>query len=150
HSMPTRRARLPKPDRPRALELLADCGLEGCAEAGRRVLAAVGIKKPAHDWGRLPTREPWAVQFFGPTFGGLESAFRFLEGRLPPPIRKAWKDGYVFRYAERTIHQAIVQKLARTISGLHAIEALLAQGLFQEQGIVQRVLDEIVEDTIFL
>ena len=92
----------------------------------------------------------WALQFFEPTFEVLERAFRLLEARVPAPIRKDWKDGYVFRYAERTIHQAIVQKLARRISGLHAIYVLLAQGLFQEQGMVQRALDEIDEDIIFL
>ncbi len=43
-----------------------------------------------------------------------------------------------------------MQKLARTISGLHAINVLLAQGLFQEQGMVQRALDEIDEDIAFL
>ena len=73
-----------------------------------------------------------------------------FEGRVPPPTRKVWRDSFVFRYEERTIHQAIVQKLARTISGLHAIEILLARGLFQEQGIVQRTLDEIGEDILFL
>src|SRR5205823_1249655 len=70
--------------------------------------------------------------------------------RVPAPIRKAWHGGFVFRYAEQTIHQAIVQKLARTISGLHAVETLLRQGLFQEQGIVQRALDELDEDVVFL
>ena len=34
--MPTRRARYPKPDRRRALELLASCGVEGCSEAVMR------------------------------------------------------------------------------------------------------------------
>jgi hypothetical protein len=95
-------------------------------------------------------REPRAVRFFEPTLEVLERAFRLLEARVPAPIRKDWKDGYVFRYAERTIHQAIVQKLARTISGLHAIDALLGQGLFQEQAMVQRTLDEIGEDIAFL
>jgi hypothetical protein len=92
----------------------------------------------------------WAMQFFAPTLKVLEGTFRLLEARIPPPIRKSWKDGFVFRYAERTIHQAIVQKLARTISGLHAIDVLLAQGLFQEQGMIQRALDEIDEDIAFL
>ena len=77
---------------------------------------------------------------FHPTLQLLNFAFRRLEAKVPRPIRKSWKDGFVFRYAERTIHQAIVQKLARTISGLHAIEALLSLGLFQEQGMVQRAL----------
>jgi hypothetical protein len=92
----------------------------------------------------------WAMQFFAPTLEVLERTFRLLEARVPPPIRKPWKDGFVFRYAERTIHQAIVQKLARTISGLHAIDVLLAQGLFQEQGMIQRAVDEINEDIVYL
>jgi hypothetical protein len=95
-------------------------------------------------------RQAWATDHFAPTLEMLERAFRLLEARVPPPQRKAWKDGFVFRYAERTIHQAIVQKSARTISGLHAVQVLLAQGLFQEQGIVQRALDEIGEDITFL
>lgn len=91
-----------------------------------------------------------ATQLFAPTLEVMERAFRLLEARVPPPIRMDWKDGFVFRYSERTVHQAIVQKLARTISGLHAVIAFLGQGLFQEQGIVQRALDEIEEDVCFL
>jgi hypothetical protein len=87
---------------------------------------------------------------FRATLEELEKAFRKLEVRVPPPIQMSWMDGFVFRYSERTIHQAIVQKLARTISGLHAVNTLLAQGLFQEQGMVQRALDEIGEDIQFL
>jgi hypothetical protein len=92
----------------------------------------------------------WATQFFAPTLEVLEKAFRLLESRVPPPVREPWKDSFVFRYAERTIHQAIVQKLARTISGLHAVETLLSRGLFQEQGMIQRGLDELGEDIEFL
>ena len=91
-----------------------------------------------------------AAQFFAPTLEILERAFRVLEARVDPPIRKAWKNGFVFRYEDCTIHQAIVQKLARTVSGLHAVETLLDRGLFQEQGVIQRTLDEIGEDITFL
>ncbi len=91
-----------------------------------------------------------SVQHFVPILQVLERAFRLLERRVPPPKRQAWEDGFVFRYAERTVHQAIVQKLARTISGLYAIEALLEKGLFQEQGVTQRTVDELQEDVIFL
>jgi hypothetical protein len=87
---------------------------------------------------------------FAPTLKVLEKAFRRLEAKVPPAIRVEWKDSFVFRYAERTIHQAIVQKLARIISGLHAIEVLLIRGLYQEQGMIQRALDEIDEDIAFL
>jgi hypothetical protein len=88
--------------------------------------------------------------FFAPTLQALEGAFRQLETKVPPPISKPWRDGFVFRYAEQTIHQAIVQKLARTMSGLHAVETLLERGLFQEQGMMQRALDELGEDVWFL
>jgi hypothetical protein len=91
-----------------------------------------------------------STQFFEPTLRILENAFRTLEARVAPPARVQWKDGFVFRYAERTIQQAIVQKLARIISGLHAIRALLGLGLFQEQGVIQRAVDEIEEDVVFL
>ena len=87
---------------------------------------------------------------FAQTLVLLEQAFRHLEVKVPPPVRKAWKDSFVFRYAEQTIQQAIVQKLARMISGVHAVETLLDRGLFQEQGMVQRFVDEIQEDVWFL
>jgi hypothetical protein len=50
----------------------------------------------------------------------------------------------------QSVRKAIVQKLARMITGLHALETLLGEGLFQEQGIIQRALDEIDEDLMFL
>ncbi|MBR1232480.1 hypothetical protein [Bradyrhizobium sp. AUGA SZCCT0182] len=85
--------------------------------------------------------------FFGPILQALENAFRQIETKVPQPVRG--RDGR-FRYAEQSIRQAIVQKLARLISGLHSVEALLERGLFQEQGIMQRGLDEIEEDIWFL
>jgi hypothetical protein len=88
--------------------------------------------------------------FFASTLQALEDAFRQLETKVPPPVRKSWRNGFVFRYAEQAIHQALVQKLARMISGLHAIQVLLEHGLFQEQGMVQRASDEIGEDISFL
>lgn len=89
-------------------------------------------------------------QLFEPTLKRLEMAFRRLETQVPSPTRKPWKDSFVFRHAEQTIRQAIIQKLARTISGLHAVDTLLLRGLFQEQGMVQRALDELEEDVLFL
>jgi hypothetical protein len=80
----------------------------------------------------------------------MEGAFRRLERQVPPPSEQPWKDGFVPRYQERTIEQALLQKLARQISGLHAIDALLLRGLGQEQCVIQRTLDEIGEDIVFL
>lgn len=90
------------------------------------------------------------TQHFAPALAELERTFRVLERRVPAPIRVPWKDSFVFRYREQTIHQAIIQKLARQISGLHAVSVLHKRGLFQEQGMIQRVLDELEEDIAFL
>jgi len=80
----------------------------------------------------------------------MERAFRRLERQVPPPVEQPWKDGFVLRYQERMIEQALIQKLARQVSGLHAIDALLLKGLAQEQAVIQRTLDEIGEDIHFL
>ena len=80
----------------------------------------------------------------------MESAFLHLECQVPPPQQKKWRDGYVFRYVEQSIHQALILKLARSISSLRAIDILLSHGQLQEQATLHRVLDEIHEDISFL
>jgi hypothetical protein len=85
--------------------------------------------------------------FFQPILRALEVAFRQIETKIPQPVQGP--DGR-FRFQEQTIQQAIVQKLARLISGLHSVEVLLERGLFQEQGMIQRAVDEIEEDIWFL
>jgi hypothetical protein len=98
----------------------------------------------------MSTVDDWRAKIFSATLLELQAGFRQLESKVPPPIRQRWRDGFVFRYKERSVQQAIVQKLARLISGLHAIQALLDRGLFQEQAMIQRVCDEIGEDIQFL
>lgn len=80
----------------------------------------------------------------------MESAFRRLEGQVPPPTQVSYKDSFQFRYEDELIEQALIQKLARQISGLYAIDILLLNGLVQEQAVIQRTLDEIGEDINFL
>lgn len=80
----------------------------------------------------------------------MESIFKTLEMRVPAPKLISFGDGHVFRYLERSIHQAIIQKLARIISGLHAARILLSFGFVQELGALQRMLDEFQEDVTFL
>lgn len=80
----------------------------------------------------------------------MERAFRRLERQVPPPVEQPWKDGFILRYRERSTEQALIQKLARQVSGLHAIDVLLLKGLAQEQAVIQRTLDEIGEDIHFL
>ena len=80
----------------------------------------------------------------------VESTVHALTERVPPPVRVTVGHGYAFRYAEKTIGQALVQKLARLASGLRAANLLMEQGYLQEQGALQRMLDEIAEDIHFL
>ena len=80
----------------------------------------------------------------------LDRAFRILEGMVPPPEKVRHGDTFVFRYRERTINQALLQKLARVISGFQAAWLLAEKGFLQEQGALHRMLDEFYEDILFL
>jgi hypothetical protein len=79
-----------------------------------------------------------------------EGAFRKLERQVTPPQLAPLGDGFVYRYLEKSVEQALIQKLARMISGLHAARLLLDHGFVQEQGVMQRTLDELGEDITFL
>ena len=89
-------------------------------------------------------------QLFDNTLRNMEATLHALEKRVPPPKSVPFGDGFVFRYVEKTIHQALVQKLARVITGLHAARILLEHGFVQEQGALHRILDEFQEDISFL
>lgn len=87
---------------------------------------------------------------FEETLTKMEWAVNRLAGQVPPPQRVPFKTWFVFRHVEKSILQAIVQKLARMVSTLFAAKLLLNHGFVQEQGVLQRVLDEIVDDNCFL
>ena len=80
----------------------------------------------------------------------MTSALRRVESLIAPPQRVPHKGSFVFRYANKGIHEALVQKLARYISGLNAVAVLLDAGYVQEVGVIFRTLDEIQEDIFFL
>jgi len=80
----------------------------------------------------------------------MESTVHLFTSRVPPPQSIPFKDTFVFRYVEKSRHQALVQKLARLVSSLHASRLLMEAGFFQEQASLQRILDEIMEDVAFL
>ena len=84
------------------------------------------------------------------TLRQIDKAFRQLERRVPPPQKMPHGNSWVFRYKEKTIYQALIQKLARVVSGLHAARLLCANGLVQEQSSIQRMLDEFHQDIMFL
>lgn len=69
---------------------------------------------------------------------------------MPPPTETSFNGDYVFRYTEQTPQQAIILKLARKITGLRSALILFEEGMFQEQAALQRILDEIGEDIVFL
>lgn len=84
------------------------------------------------------------------TLRRLDEAFKKLEIKVPLPQKMPHGNSWVFRYKERTIYQAMIQKLARVVSGLHAARLLCDKGLVQEQSSIQRMLDEFHQDISFL
>ena len=80
----------------------------------------------------------------------MRHAFGALSRKVGEPEREPMGDGYVYRYKEKSIYQAIIQKLARLVTGLQAVSLLIRVGLLQEQAALQRTLDEFEEDIVFL
>ena len=89
-------------------------------------------------------------ELYDRTLQCMETSLGVLAARVAQPKAVVQGNGYVFRYHECDVHQALVQKLARVVSGLHAARLLLAHGFLQEQGALHRMLDEFNEDTLFL
>ena len=80
----------------------------------------------------------------------MDGTLVHLSSAVAPPKKVAFHDSFVYRYAEKNINQAIIQKLARCISTLRAAQLLMEHGYVHEQAALQRVLDEIEEDITFL
>ncbi len=89
-------------------------------------------------------------QLYEQVLTSMEEIVNHLAGRVPLPQRVPYKGSFVFRHTEKSIHQAMVQKLARMVSTLDAARLLLNHGFVQEQAALQRVIDEIQEDIHFL
>lgn len=69
----------------------------------------------------------------------MEQCVNSLNEQVPPPRRILYKESFVFRHVEKSPYQAIVQKLARIVSTLHAAYLLLNHGFVQEQATLERV-----------
>ena len=89
-------------------------------------------------------------ELYGDVLAKMETSHAELTSRVSPPEVVRLGDANTYRYVDRTIHQAIIQKLARVVSGLHAARLLARNGFFQEQAALQRMLDEFNEDCVFL
>lgn len=89
-------------------------------------------------------------QLYDQALAHMERTVHSLAKRVPQPRDVPYKDGFVFRHVEKTVHQALVQKLARLVSSLRATRLLMTHGFVQEQAALQRMLDELQEDVTFL
>lgn len=81
----------------------------------------------------------------------MDRAFTDFESPMPtkPKLIKL-SFGTAFRYEEKDIYQAIMQKLARVQSLVRSARLLLINGFLQEQAILHRTIDETNEDIMFL
>lgn len=84
------------------------------------------------------------------TLKNMISTLRSLETYVAPPQLINQQESLVYRYLEKTIEQAIIQKLARLVTSLHSARLLLKHGFLQEQASIQRMFDEFHEDVLFL
>ena len=81
---------------------------------------------------------------------GMEQAVARLAGLVPPPTKVEVDGEQQFRYFEKEITQAIVQKLAGMVSALSAAEILHLHGHVGEQAMLHRVIGELHDDLFFL
>lgn len=82
--------------------------------------------------------------------GLMNQWFEMLFQKISKPSKVRLGNGFDYRFKEKSIEQAIIQKLARTVTGLRAISQLNKTGLYQEQAALQRMQDEFDEDIMFL
>jgi hypothetical protein len=81
----------------------------------------------------------------------MDRTFRDFENSMPSkPQFVKLSFGMAFRFKEKDIYQAMIQKLARVQSSVRAACLLLSNGFVQEQAILQRTIDETNEDIMFL
>lgn len=90
------------------------------------------------------------IKLYIETLPILQGAFVRLESKIEKPASTKLGTNYVFRYKKQFIEAAVIQKLARVISGLNASLHLIHGGFIQELGVIFRTLDEFNEDIIFL
>lgn len=87
---------------------------------------------------------------YAKSFEVMEQTHCLMASLVPPPRPVSIFGSITYRYIEKSLQQALVQKLARLITGLRAICLLNANELHQEQAAIQRIIDELQEDITFL
>ena len=89
-------------------------------------------------------------QLYASALANMQRTVHSLAASVPPPQKVPYKTSFVFRYVEQLPEQALVQKLARVVTTLQAATVLMQHGFVQEQGALQRVIQELHEDITFL
>ncbi|MBD9437446.1 hypothetical protein IB223_15195 [Pseudoxanthomonas sp. PXM03] len=80
-----------------------------------------------------------------------ERVFRDIESGITKPVPvEVGENNYMLRLPQRDVPHAIILKLAKILSALHAAFILLNEGHVMEQAIIQRTIDEANEDVLFL
>lgn len=81
----------------------------------------------------------------------MDRTFQDFESSMPnKPQLVRLSFGMAYRFKEKDIYQAMIQKLARVQSSVRAALVLLRHGFVQEQAVLQRTIDETNEDIMFL
>lgn len=81
----------------------------------------------------------------------MDRTFQDYENSIPSkPEFVKLSFGHVYRFKEKNINQAMIQKLARVQSLVRAAKLLLEHGYVQEQTIMHRAIDETNDDIMFL
>lgn len=81
----------------------------------------------------------------------MDRTFQDFENSMPSkPQFVQLSFGMAYRFKEKDIYQAMIQKLARVQSSVRAALLLLSHGFVQEQAVLQRTIDETNEDIMFL
>lgn len=81
----------------------------------------------------------------------MDRMFQDFEQSMPSkPQLVHLSFGTAYRFKEKDIYQAIIQKLARVQSAIRAARLLLRNGFVQEQATLHRIIDETNEDIMFL
>jgi hypothetical protein len=76
--------------------------------------------------------------------------FHQLADLVPRPQSVSHLDGYKLQYLEKSVEQLVLLKCARQIAGFNALLHLLDGNHLQDQAAVQRILDEIHDDILFI
>lgn len=88
--------------------------------------------------------------FFDDILLTLKSGFAAIEAQMPRPRQRIRSGNVEVRYEQPSIELALFLKLARAISLLGGLRLMVENGMIQEQGILERAIDETDEDILFL